>query len=37
MSEENKDIDLKKNISELKEEFEVFKSDYRHLKEKIEH
>jgi hypothetical protein len=36
MSEENKDIDLKKNISELKEEFEVFKSDHRHLIENIE-
>ena len=36
MSEENKDIDLKKNISELKEEFESFKNDHRHLIENIE-
>jgi hypothetical protein len=36
MSEENKDIDLKKNISELKEEFESFKGEHKHLLEHIE-
>ena len=36
MSEENKDIELRKNISELKEEFDVFKGEHRHLLENIE-
>jgi hypothetical protein len=36
MSEENKDIDLRKDISELKEEFEFFKNEHRHLLENIE-
>jgi len=36
MSEEKKDIDLRKNISELKEEFEFFKNEHKNLLENIE-
>lgn len=36
MSEENKDIELRKDISELKEEFEFFKKEHKNLLENIE-
>ena len=36
MSEEQKDIELRKSISELREEFEFFKSEHKHLIENID-
>lgn len=36
MSEEKDDIELRKNISDLKQEFELFKTEHKHLLESIE-
>jgi hypothetical protein len=36
MSEENNDIELRKDISQLKQEFELFKLEHKHLLESIE-
>lgn len=36
MSEENKDIELRKDISELREEFEFFKDEHKNLIENID-